>query len=151
MKKAVKITIASITGLSVIGSIINHSQENTTSNETKEAIVTEEIKVCDGKIITTDCEIDGVSYELYLYHPPIEEISHTVDVIKGYNEVVTGYCTLCNDGTRSPTCSTGSGTCSHHGGVKQWNAPIYESVPYYETITVIDQEAKAEWYEMIPK
>lgn len=39
---------------------------------------------------------------------------------------VVGHCTLCNDGSYSPTCATGRGACSHHGGVRQYNAPIYE-------------------------
>jgi len=43
-------------------------------------------------------------------------------------QVITGYCTLCNDGTRSPSCSTGRGTCSWHNGIEESNAPIYKTI-----------------------
>ncbi len=62
-----------------------------------------------------------------------------------------GYCTLCRDGTYSPTCATGRGACSHHGGVAQWSAPIYNQVEYYEEVKVIDVPASKERYEIIEK
>lgn len=37
---------------------------------------------------------------------------------------VVGHETLCGDGTTSD--AAGSGACSHHGGVAEWNHPIYE-------------------------
>jgi len=40
------------------------------------------------------------------------------------------YVTLCNDGTFSN--ATGSGACSYHGGVKQWNYAVYEDHRKYE-------------------
>jgi hypothetical protein len=42
---------------------------------------------------------------------------------------VSYYVTLCCDGTYS--YSTGRGTCSWHGGVCQWNYPIYETYRDY--------------------
>jgi tetratricopeptide (TPR) repeat protein len=42
---------------------------------------------------------------------------------------ITGYVTLCCDGSYS--YSTGRGTCSWHGGVCQWNYPIYENYREY--------------------
>jgi tetratricopeptide (TPR) repeat protein len=39
---------------------------------------------------------------------------------------ITGYCSKCCDGTFSPSCATGRGACSHHGGVCEPNAPEYE-------------------------
>lgn len=39
---------------------------------------------------------------------------------------IVGHCTLCCDGSYSPSCATGRGACSWHGGVCEWNAPIYE-------------------------
>ena len=68
-----------------------------------------------------------------------------------YTKEIVGYCTLCNDGTHSPSCSTGRGTCSHHGGVAQWNAPIYSKVPHYKQIKVIDSPAIEERYEKVVK
>lgn len=41
--------------------------------------------------------------------------------------VITGYCTLCNDGQYSPSNAKGRGACSHHGGVANWNAPVYDT------------------------
>lgn len=42
---------------------------------------------------------------------------------------VAYYVTRCCDGTTSN--STGRGTCSHHGGVCNWNEPIYEEYRKY--------------------
>ncbi|MGJ7032814.1 tetratricopeptide repeat protein [Niabella hirudinis] len=43
---------------------------------------------------------------------------------------ITGYITLCRDGTTSN--ARGRGACSWHGGVKDWNYPIYEEYRKYE-------------------
>lgn len=43
---------------------------------------------------------------------------------------VTGTCTRCCDGSIS--YATGRGACSHHGGVCNWNEPIYEESRKYE-------------------
>jgi tetratricopeptide (TPR) repeat protein len=43
---------------------------------------------------------------------------------------ITGYITLCRDGTTS--YATGRGACSWHGGVAQWNYPKYETYRKYE-------------------
>lgn len=42
---------------------------------------------------------------------------------------IIGYETLCNDGTTSN--ARGRGACSHHGGVRNWNNPIYEESRKY--------------------
>jgi hypothetical protein len=108
------------------------------------------IPTCDGINTIENCELNGKQYTLYKYYLAVEEKSHTETVTK-YKKEITGYCTLCNDGTYSPTCATGRGACSHHGGVARWNAPIYSQVPYYEEIKVIDAPAVAERYEIIEK
>lgn len=43
---------------------------------------------------------------------------------------VSYYITRCWDGSTSN--ATGRGACSHHGGVKNWNEPIYEEYRKYE-------------------
>lgn len=43
---------------------------------------------------------------------------------------ITGTCTRCCDGSTS--YATGRGACSHHGGVCNWNEPIYEESRKYE-------------------
>lgn len=42
---------------------------------------------------------------------------------------IVGYETLCSDGSSSS--ATGRGACSWHGGVAQWNHPIYETYRKY--------------------
>lgn len=52
------------------------------------------------------------------------------DKINPIRKRVVGTETLCCDGTIS--YSTGSGTCSHHRGVCDWNHPIYEEYRKYD-------------------
>ena len=110
----------------------------------------EEARICDGIDITSDCSVEGVEYSVYKYYPAEEERTHVETVITYTTEVV-GYCTMCKDRTRSPSCSTGSGTCSHHGGVAEWNAPIYKKVPHYEQRTIVDSPAVPERWEKVEK
>ena len=42
---------------------------------------------------------------------------------------VIGYCTLCNDGTFSPSCAVGRGACSYHAGVASYNVQEYRTIP----------------------
>lgn len=42
---------------------------------------------------------------------------------------VIGYCTLCNDGTLSPSCAVGRGACSYHSGVQAYNVAEYRTIP----------------------
>lgn len=105
---------------------------------------------CDGKTVTSNCVIDSIEYTTYIYHPAVEEKSHT-ETVTTYREEIAGYCTLCQDGTYSPSCATGKGACSHHGGVAQWNAPRYTQVPEYSTKKIIDAPAVEAYYEKIIK
>lgn len=104
--------------------------------------------ICDGTSIATGCAVDGVSYKIYQYHPAVAEKSH-VEKVTSYKKEITSYCTLCNDGTYSPSCATGSGACSHHGGVAEWNAPRYSNIPIYENKTIIDVPAQSAFYEKV--
>lgn len=106
------------------------------------------VSICNGITITKNCEVNGVKYLKYKYFPPSKEVSH-IENETTYNKEIVGYCTLCNDGTRSPSCSTGRGTCSHHKGVKQFNAPIYRNVAHSKKIKIIDHPAIPERYEKI--
>lgn len=106
--------------------------------------------VCDGNKVTSNCELSGVAYKTYKYHAAVPAKSHT-EQVTSYQQKVTGYCTLCQDGTYSPSCATGRGACSHHGGVAQWNAPRYSNVPVYTTKTIIDAPAKDAYYEKTPQ
>jgi tetratricopeptide (TPR) repeat protein len=52
------------------------------------------------------------------------------DKINPIRKKIVGTETLCCDGTTSN--ATGRGACSHHGGVCDWNHPIYEEYRKYE-------------------
>ena len=52
------------------------------------------------------------------------------DKINPIRKRVSYYVTRCWDGSTSN--AKGSGACSHHGGVKNWNEPIYEEYRKYE-------------------
>lgn len=42
-------------------------------------------------------------------------------------KTIVEYRTLCRDGEYSPSNAKGRGACSHHGGVEDWNAPVYDT------------------------
>ena len=44
-------------------------------------------------------------------------------------KVIIGYCTLCNDGSFSPSCAVGRGACSYHDGVNAYNVAEYRTTP----------------------
>lgn len=112
------------------------------------AAAIEAMPVCDGTSVTSHCKADGGIYKTYVYHPAVAAKTHQ-ETQTTYKEEVTGYCTLCADGTYSPTCATGRGACSWHGGVAQWNAPITSKVPIYTYKQVIDEPAKDAYYDKI--
>lgn len=61
-------------------------------------------------------------------------------------KITVGYCTVCNDGSYSPSCAVGRGACSWHGGVEAYNAPEYKTIPGTPAI-----EAKPAVYSYISK
>lgn len=129
-------------------SSIDVSSDPEAASSITEEIVEKKKPICDGTTVTAHCTVDGVHYTTYIYHPAVAEKSHT-ETVTTYREEITGYCTLCNDGTYSPSCATGRGACSHHGGVAQWNAPRYSKVPEYSSKTVIDVPAQEAYYERV--
>lgn len=103
---------------------------------------------CDGSIVIYSCTVNEISYKTYIYHPEVVAKTHT-ETVTNYEKKIVSYCTLCSDGTYSPSCATGRGACSHHGGVAQWNAPRYENVPVYSTKKIIDAPAQDAYYEKV--
>ena len=103
------------------------------------------IPTCDGTTITTDCQVDGIVYSKFIYHPAIPESSH-IEIVTTYENQIVDYQTLCNDGTWSPSNAKGKGACSHHGGVADYYAPVYRNVQVNTEQTVIDPGVDA-WYE----
>lgn len=59
-----------------------------------------------------------------------EDAKKLYEKVNPIRKHVIGYCTLCCDGTTSD--ATGRGACSWHGGVCEWNHPIYEEYRKYE-------------------
>jgi hypothetical protein len=153
-KRVVGFLSAGVILLSVIG-VMNSNQSSqldtvqtgNTSTATKNT-PKKITPICDGTSVISACSLDGVNYKTYIYHPATPEKSHMITETT-YKEEVTGYCTLCNDGTYSPSCATGRGACSYHGGVAQWNAPRTRNVPVYNTRTVIDAAAQGAYYEKV--
>lgn len=147
---------AIVLAIAGVGSSISQSSERNSTPRVKSA-QTEDVSkttlsvkplACNGTTVMSDCTVDGTSYKTYRYHAAVPEKSHTEQVTT-YEKKVTGYCTLCSDGTYSPSCATGRGACSWHGGVAQWNAPRYSSVPVYSTKTVVDSPALDAYYEKV--
>jgi hypothetical protein len=135
---------------SVLGQSTNSSYSNAepvkSSSPTK--TVEKVVPLCDGTIVTQNCTLEGVSYSTYVYHSAVAEKSHE-ETTTTYEQKVTSYCTLCNDGTYSPSCATGRGACSHHDGVAQWNAPRYSNVPVQSVKKIIDSPAQDAYYEKV--
>jgi len=156
MKKQVIIggIIAASLLFSFIGSAANNPQSSSSNvtesvNKTTPAKAAEKVTpTCDGTTITNNCIIDNISYSTYIYHSAVAEKSH-IETITTYEQKITSTCTLCEDGTYSPSCATGRGACSHHGGVAQWNAPRYSSVPVSSTKKIIDTPAAEAYYEKV--
>ena len=122
--------------------------QNSTDNKVE--LLKKGNNVCDGTNVTSNCILDGIEYVTYKYYPEVPQKSH-IEKQTYYEEEIIGYCTLCNDLTRSKTCATGRGACSHHGGVKEFNAPIYSKVAKTRDIEVIDQEEIPEKWEIVKK
>jgi len=61
-----------------------------------------------------------------LNYKPASQLFEKVNPLKKH---IVGYCTLCADGSTSS--ATGRGACSWHGGVAEWNHPIYETSRKY--------------------
>lgn len=158
MKK--RVVVGVITAGAILFGFIGSSSNNrppildtaqTTKATSATKTTTEQVKAkptCDGTTVTSGCTLEGANYKTYVYHPAVAEKTHSESVTT-YQEKVTGYCTLCSDGSYSPSCATGRGACSHHGGVAQWNAPITSNVPVNSNKTVVDAPAQEAYYEKI--
>lgn len=154
-KRTVGAITSGIVILSVIGTVIptkstdtNNKQPLATDTKSRLDTVPEAKPTCNGSSIISNCVLNNINYKTYVYHLAVPEKTHNEQVTT-YEKKVTGYCTLCNDGTYSPSCATGRGACSHHSGVAQWNAPEYSNVPVYSTRTVVDAPAQDAYYEKV--
>ena len=151
------VTVIILAGIIILGAINGSENDKALNSDatlttevtgTAELIREKETPVCDGIDTTEDCTVDGIAYKTYIYHPPVVETTH-IEYVTTYKEEIVGYCTLCSDGTYSPSCATGRGACSHHGGVAQWNASRYKKVAVQEARTVIDSPAREAYFEKV--
>lgn len=104
------------------------SQRIESLNAPKEALLAESIRNA-----TPSCEIIESGFcqrspQDYVYKtlttPAVAYKPGTPD-----KKEVIGYCTLCNDGTFSPSCAVGRGACSWHDGVAAYNVERYKITP----------------------
>ena len=156
MKK--RYIISAITAVLILVGTANQSNSSPTSNinDTQSFKISANTPkkesnpkaICDGISVTSSCAIENISYKTYIYHPAVPEKSHTENVTV-YEEKVVSTCTLCNDGSLSPTCAVGRGACSHHGGVNQYGYQIMGKVPTTAVRKVIDAPAKEAYYEKV--
>ncbi|TAL14685.1 hypothetical protein EPN95_02155 [Patescibacteria group bacterium] len=71
------------------------------------------------------CEKDiGTYVDKSVVSPAVMYQPGTPDI-----KTIIGYCTLCNDGTFSPSCAVGRGACSYHSGVAGYNVAQYMTTP----------------------
>jgi len=150
MKRAI---LSIVSAVALLLAITTHSSTPRSANLSADNTAKTSKKVtptCDGTDVTSDCVVDGVTYRTYIYHAGVAEQSHT-ETDTSYKQELSGYCTLCGDGTYSPSCATGRGACSYHEGVAQWNAPRYRQVPVTTTRVVIDAPAQDAYYEKVVK
>ncbi|UBM59234.1 hypothetical protein LAG90_01000 [Marinilongibacter aquaticus] len=62
----------------------------------------------------------------------LEEAIREYERLNPMIKYVVNYRTYCCDGTFSPSNAKGRGACSHHGGVCNWNKPIYAERRKYD-------------------
>ena len=82
--------------------------------------------LCYNKQKKTQETVDDLVKAIELGNADANELHEKLNPIK---KRVSYYVTRCCDGTTSS--STGRGTCSHHGGVCNWNEPVYEEYRKY--------------------
>lgn len=93
---------------------------------------------------------EEILYNKAICHKSLREIQYAVNSLKSAMSLgsskaeklhekinpirkrIVGYRTLCCDGSFSPSNAKGRGACSHHGGVCNWNYPIYQEYRKYE-------------------
>lgn len=82
--------------------------------------------VCFKKIRKTQRAVDDLVQAISLGNADAEILHNKINPIR---KRIAYYETLCCDGTTSD--AKGRGACSHHGGVCDWNNPVYEEYRKY--------------------
>jgi len=81
---------------------------------------------CYNKLGKKQEAVNDLNKAIELKHPKAEKLHEQINPIR---KKVAYYVTRCCDGSTSN--STGRGTCSHHGGVCNWNDPVYQEYRKY--------------------
>lgn len=85
--------------------------------------------VCYQKLGNTQSAVAQLKRAISLGSEKAEKYYNKINPIR---KRIIAYRTLCCDGTYSPSNAKGRGACSWHGGVCNWNAPVYETYRKYE-------------------
>lgn len=83
--------------------------------------------ICYSKIGRIQDAVTDCKTAISLGNADAEKLHNKINPIK---KRVSYYVTRCCDGSTSST--KGQGACSHHGGVCNWNEPVYEEYRKYE-------------------
>jgi len=83
--------------------------------------------ICYNKKGKIENAISDLKYSIEFGNSEAEKFYNKINPVR---RKVVGYVTRCCDGTTSS--ARGSGACSHHGGVCNWNDPIYQEYRKYE-------------------
>lgn len=83
--------------------------------------------LCFSKLGKIKDAVDDLKKAIRLGNDKAEKLHNTINPIK---KKITGYETLCCDGTTSN--NRGRGACSRHNGVCDWNHPVYQEYRKYE-------------------
>lgn len=103
--------------------------------------ITKKTKSCDS-VNSGFCQKNtGVFVQKKMVSPAIKYVAGTPD-----RQEIIDYCTVCRDGTFSPSCAVGRGACSWHGGVSAYNVPRYRTIPGSPEI-----QAQPAQYTYLPK
>lgn len=82
--------------------------------------------LCYSKIGSIAEAVNDAKAAMELGHSGAEKLHDKINPIR---KVIVGYVTRCCDGSTS--YARGRGACSHHGGVCNWNDPVYEEYRKY--------------------
>lgn len=83
--------------------------------------------ICYSKTGKTLEAVNDLKFLIQKGNPEAEKLHEKINPIR---KKVAYYVTRCCDGTTSN--AKGRGACSHHGGVCNWNEPVYEEYRKYE-------------------
>lgn len=83
--------------------------------------------ICYNKLGKTQEAVTELKVAIQLGSKEAEKLYEKINPIR---KRIVDYVTRCCDGSTSQ--ATGRGACSHHGGVCNWNEPVYEEYRKYE-------------------